>query len=384
MILTDEIKHLFEVVRVKLGAPIRPIQLDDNQMCALLESVIGDYSEKIQNWTIQQNWLTMMGKRFGVQSDPQTFMQQVTMRQLDFTKDYSYWFSKEVGLQQRGHFELKKDFFTIEKGKQVYLIPAGREINNVMYVTPPTTKTAIYGINGGMLDQGLGMGYGQMGGANSIMQGFYIGASFDSALYSAHLKYQNSMLRGDLTFKVTALSTGEHLVHLMSVPGSPNSFGGLALDDAMWSKHYGCHVWYTYYDTFGMNNDEVMQCKLENKDDIVLDPSSVPMSKMQYEFFNEPAKNTIRQLLFAECAMTLAMIRGYASGKVQIPNAEMQLDYAMFMDIGKQEKEKAYEDLKNRLEQMLPWNLAKNYADMVEENQRILRNKAFIKPIMMI
>ena len=88
--------------------------------------------------------------------------------------------------------------------------------------------------------------------------------------------------------------------------------------------------------------------------------------------------------MFAECAMTLAMIRGYASGKVQIPNAEMQLDYALFMDIGKQEKEKAYEDLKNRLEQMLPWNLAKNYADMVEENQRILRNKAFIKPIMMI
>lgn len=376
MIITDEIRRLFDLVRTKLGAPVRPIQLDDNQMCALLENVIGDYSEKVQNWSIQQNWLTMMGQNVGMMSNSQDFLYQVSMRQLDFTKDYSFWFSKEVGLQQRGNFELKKDFFTIEKGKQCYLIPSGREINKVMYVTPPTTKTALYGNFGaGSLDTGIGGGFSQVGNLGGMMTGFYIGAAYDTALYSTHLKYQNSMLRGDLCYKVTAGPQGTHIVHLLSVPGSPNSFGGLALDDSMWSKYYGCVCWYTYYDTVGASDEDVDACRLENKDDIIVDPTTVPMAKMQYEFFNEPTKNTIRQLLFAEAAITLGLIRGTNSGKIHIPNAEMQLDYSIFLDLGKTEKEKTYEMLKERLEAMLPWNMMKNYADMTDDLNRVLTKK---------
>ena len=47
--LTDEIKSLFQRVKVELGAPVRTIQLTDEQMCALLENCIEDYAEKIQN-----------------------------------------------------------------------------------------------------------------------------------------------------------------------------------------------------------------------------------------------------------------------------------------------------------------------------------------------
>ena len=120
MELTQEIKDLFKVVRVMLGAPIRPIQLSDDQLCGLLEIAIGDYAEKVQNWIIQSNWLNFRGKQVQWLTDPQELAHSMTMRQLDFTKDFSYWFSKEVGLQQRGSFELKKDFFQIEKGKQCY------------------------------------------------------------------------------------------------------------------------------------------------------------------------------------------------------------------------------------------------------------------------
>jgi hypothetical protein len=62
----------------------------------------------------------------------------------DMAKDYSYYFSKEVGLQQRGPWELKKDFIEIEPGKQVYIIPAGREINSVMWMNPPTTQASLF------------------------------------------------------------------------------------------------------------------------------------------------------------------------------------------------------------------------------------------------
>ena len=189
MELTQEIKDLFKVVRVKLGAPIRPIQLSDDQLCGLLEIAIGDYAEKVQNWIIQSNWLNFRGKQVQWLTDPQELAHSMTMRQLDFTKDFSYWFSKEVGLQQRGSFELKKDFFQIEKGKQCYLIPSGREINKVMYVTPSTTKAALFG-NLGTLDTGIGGGFGQYGNMGNGMglQGFYIGSAYDTALLSVDLK----------------------------------------------------------------------------------------------------------------------------------------------------------------------------------------------------
>ena len=133
MVITDELKALFKVVRTKLGAPIRAVQLEDNQLCDLLEVAIGDYAEKVQNFVIESQWLNLMGNKT-LLTNPSEVAYALTVRTMDWSRDYSYWFSREVGLQQRGSYELKKDFFQVERGKQVYVIPAGREINKVMYV----------------------------------------------------------------------------------------------------------------------------------------------------------------------------------------------------------------------------------------------------------
>lgn len=154
MQITDEIKTLFAHVRTKLGSPIRIVQLEDDQLCSLLEQCVGDYASYVLNWVIESNWLNMMSNKT-LMSNPAELAYALTTRTLDWSRDFSYWFSREVGLQQRGNWELKKDFFQIEKGKQVYVIPAGREINRVLYVTPSTTKAALYGNIGG-LDTGIG------------------------------------------------------------------------------------------------------------------------------------------------------------------------------------------------------------------------------------
>ena len=134
-------------------------------------------------------------------------------------------------------------------------------------------------------------------------------------------------------------------------------------------------MWYTYYDVHGATDEEIDACRLENKNDILLTPDQVPLSKMRFELMNEPTKQTIRQLLFAEAAMTIALIRGYASGVVKIPQAEMQLDYAQLMDIGKNEKERVMNELKDRLEAMLPWNYIKNMSDLADNLNNILKHK---------
>lgn len=376
MVLTEEIKRLFRTVRTMLGSPIRAVQLEDEQLCDLLDVAIGDYAEKVQNWIIETQWLNLQNKNTLQFQNASELAYAMTVRTMDWSRDYSYWFSREVGLQQRGNYELKKDFFQVEKGKQVYVIPAGREINKVMYVTPSTTKAALYG-SWGTLDTGIGGGFGQLANVGFMggMTGFYVGNVYDTALIAADLKYKNSMLRGDLAYKVTAGPEGTHLVHLLSVPGSPNMIGGVAADDTWgWNKFAQCYVWYTYYDVSGGSEDADL-CRLENKDDVIITPDEVPFDKMRYELMNNPTQQIIRRLLVAEAKILLGIIRGTYSGQVRIPEAEMQMDYNMLLEQGKSEKETVLNELKERLERMTPWNLMEKQATMNDQLIKVLKNK---------
>ena len=377
MVITEEIKSLFHTVRTMLGAPIRSVQLEDEQLCDLLEVAIGDYAEKVQNWVIETQWLNLQNQKTIQFQNANDLAYAMTVRSMDWSRDYSYWFSREVGLQQRGNYELKKDFFQVEKGKQVYVIPKGREINRVMYVTPSTTKAALYG-NLGTLDTGIGGGFGQYGNMGNGMgiTGFYVGSAYDTALMAADLKYKNSLLRGDLAYQVTAGPEGTHLVHLMSVPGSPNMVGGVAADDTWgWNRYANCYVWYTYYDVSGADADGVDQCRLENRDDVVITPDQVPMDKMRYELMNYPTQQIIRRLLVAESKVLLAHIRGTFSGKVSIPSSELTMDYSMFLEQGKSEKETVLNELKERLDRMTPWNMMEKQSVMNDQLIKILKNK---------
>ena len=377
MVLTEDVKALFRTTRTLLGSPVRLVQLEDEQLCDLLDVAIGDYSEKVQNWVIETQWLNIQNKNTFQFQNANELAYAMTVRTMNWSKDYSYWFSREVGLQQRGNYELKKDFFQVEKGKQVYVIPAGREINRVMYVTPSTTKAALYG-NLGTLDTGIGGGFGQYGNMGNGMgiTGFYVGSAYDTALMSADLKYKNSLLRGDLAYQVTAGPEGTHLVHLLSVPGSPNMVGGIAADDTWgWNKYASCYVWYTYYDVSNANEDGIEQCRLENKDDIIITPDQVPLDKMRYELMNNPSQQIIRRLLVAEAKILLGIIRGTYSGAVKIPEAEMQMDYNMLLEQGKSEKETVLNELKERLERMTPWNLMEKQSTMNDQLIKVLKNK---------
>ena len=74
---------------------------------------------------------------------------------------------------------IEKRIFSRLRGKQVYVLPPNREINEVMYVTPSTTKAALYG-SMGTLDTGIGGGYSQLGSmeTESDLEDFSSGSAF--------------------------------------------------------------------------------------------------------------------------------------------------------------------------------------------------------------
>lgn len=366
MRVTEEIQRLFKQVRTACGAPIMEVQLEDTMLCDLLEMCIEDYAEKVQNWLVENQWATLHGKN--VSNTDMAFA--LSTRTLDMMKDYSYWFSKQVGLQQNGPWELKKDFITIEQGKQCYLIPAGREINKVMYVTPPATNAALFANYGG-LDIGFGGGFAQIGGgAYGPIGGFYTAPAADVAYLATDLTYKNRLLRSDLVYKVTAGPEGTKILHLLSTPGSKLSFGymgGVGTGIGL----VGCEVWYTYYDVNSV--DEADECRMANPD-VILSPDQVPLNKLDYAYFNEPTKVIIRQLLVAKAKETLGIVRGTYSGKVGIPQAELALDYQMLLTQGQQEWQKTMENLEKRLERMSPANMLETQAKIVQQTLEIQKH----------
>ena len=361
MKITEEIANLFKRVRSALGAPVRAVELKDEQLCDLLSFCISDYSERVQNELIDNNFVSFYGKK---SADLNALMRGFMLRTLDYTKNYAYWFSKEVGLQQEGPWELKKDFITIEKGKQVYVVPSGRTINKVMYVNPSMTDVAIFGNGGFGAGFGVVPGLGPVSGPAALGRGtgFYTSQVSDIAYTAADLNFKRSLFCGDLTYKVTAGPEGTHLIHLMSTPGSRLSFGFAGMNAGIFGL-VNCQVWYTYYDTSMGGEDE---CMLQHVDDVILRPDQVSLSDVDYAFLNDPSKTIVRQLLVAKAKETLGIIRGKFSGKVNIPQAEMTMDYQMLIQQGKDEYDKTMETLNKRLERLRPVNVMKEQAEMLD------------------
>ena len=382
MAISQEREKLFKQVRTKLGGFIRKTELTDDMLCDLLELAIGNYAEKVQNFIIENNWANLYGKNLSNID----IAYALSVRTLDLMKDYSFYFSKEVGLQQRGNFELKKDFFKIERGKQVYMIPSGREINKVFWITPPTTDAALFANYGGFgvsfghgvtgqMGLGAATAFAGIGGMAGMGAGLWALPAYDVALMSADLSYKNQLIKSDLTYKVTAGPDGTHLVHLMSTPGSRLTFGSGA--SGLYPLE-NCCCWYTYYDVTPENVDE---CRKKNVD-ILLSPDQVPLDKMEYEYLNSPTKALIRQLLIAEAAETLAFIRGKFSGQINMIASPLTMDYAQLMAYGNKEKEAALRSLDERLQRMSPYEVMKKQAELVQD--MIQAKKGVPLPIMVI
>lgn len=367
--ITDEIKSLFQLARTLCGGDVTATEITDNQLCDILQVAVSDYAQKVQMEIIGNQYAGLLGKNL---SNPMDLAYSFAVRSLDLSKQYSYWFSKEVGLQQEGPWELKKDFIKIEPGKQVYAIPAGRTVNKVMYVKPPTTDLALFanymggsvGFMPGLGQIGAGYGYG------AGMGGFYTTQASDVAYLAADLKFKQNLFVSDFVYKVTAGPNGTHLLHLLSTPGSRLSFG-FAGRNAWGTGLVGCEVWYTYYDTSNGDEDE---CLREHMDDVILSPYQVPLAQIDFAFLNEPAKATVRQLFVAKVKQTLGNIRGKFSGKISIPQAELTLDYQMLIQQGKEEYDQAMEFIKVQLERMRPVNILKEQADISDHVLNIKKN----------
>jgi hypothetical protein len=345
MIISADKEKLFNQFRTVLGAPLVKVELKDDQLCTLLEIAIEDYAELAQNFLIEHQWSSLLGANISSTD----FAFALSTRSLNALDQYTYAYSKAVGLQARGPWEMKKDYVNLNAGQQVYQIPAGREINEVLWITPSSTNAALMANFGGF-DFGIGGGYAQTGnglGNSGNNGGYYIAPAFDVLLMAQDLNLKNRLLRSDLTYKITAGPSGTRLLHLMSTPGSRYTLGNSNSSVGLGSLSLaGCQVWYHYYDTATSGTTD--SCRADNPDIIKL-PNEVPLNKLDFSTFNEPTKILVRQLFIAEAKKALGRVRGKFGGIVGPPEAQQTMDYESLLAEGNEEKKEAITKLQERL-----------------------------------
>jgi hypothetical protein len=368
IITPEEKEKLYTQVFHLLGMPVRGIELTQEQMDTFLELSISEYEQYVSDWLIESQWSSLLGLNLDTQSLSRAF----TTRSVDYETQFTYAYSKIVGLQAGGESELKKDYFELVAGQQMYEIPAGREINELLWFSRATLTDSIvdpfiggFGGLGGVGFGGFG-GMAQMGNAGS----YFMMPAFDMLLRMGDRSLKNRLIGGDLTYRITAGPEGKKYIHLYNVPGGRYDFGAIQKNNFQ--------VWYWFYDT--MDRDTC----LEQNRDIVKLPSDVMTEQLTWDKLNKPSQNWVRKYLIAYSKEGLGRIWGKFSGDLQVPDSTIKLDYSSLITEGKDEKQKLIEELMQRLERLRPDKMIERKANEAENLNKSLKFRAMPSPINVI
>lgn len=368
-----ERSKIYTRVKHLLGAPIRSVEVEDEMMDSLMELSIGDYEEYILQWLIDSQWVNLVNLNMTEQS----VARALVTRTMDFEQQFAYSYSKIVGLQTVGPWVLKKDYFILSGGVQNYEIPAGREVNELLWFSnQPWTAFGLGGV-GGFGFGGIGLGANEAGYAQMGYQGSYFMMSgFDYLIRMQEANILNRILGGSLTYRITALPDGKKNIFLYNTPGGRFNWNNYNL-------YSGKAVWYWYYD---IGPEDRAACLKANPDIIKL-PTDVPLEELSWEDLNTPGKQWVRRWFTAYVKETLARVRGKYSGNLKTPDSEIQMDYQSLLTEAKDEKSKLLEELigaEGWLTRLRPEKVMEREALIAENLNKQMKFRAMPRQIYVI
>ena len=356
LIATVDKNKLYTHVKHVLGHPMRPFELKDEMMDSYFEMAIEDYSSIVNMWLIQQQWIGLEG----LSLENSDFVSAFITKPNTYMESFTYAYSRQVGLGTNAPaatgWELKRDFIITEANTQHYIIPKGREVNEVLWETPPE-------IDGGLVDPFALNAWspGMVGWSYLGRPAMYVQPTFSTLLSAQDRRMKQRVMQSILTYRITGMASGEKVLHLYPLPGSRHEISG------QWGNHYaGRKVWYWYYDT----NQEGRDKCLEENNDIVKLPSDAPTKVLDWTKMNDVARQQIRNFLIAQVKIVLGGVRGFYTGELGVTDKQLTMDYRHLLDEGTKLLEDTKKELLEQLSYITQESLTKIRADIAENVNR--------------
>jgi len=363
--ITQEAKtSLFRRIRRKIGEPVMGVELVDEQICECLAESIEEYSSFIHNWALKNR----MSQMLGLPSEVDFTLKYVSSN-FGFEKSFARAYSEQVVGGINSTRPLLLGGITLSAGTQDYVIPNGREINEVLWFTPSFIN--LFGLDP---FANSNIAFSEFGASFAGHTLYHVMPVFDTIITAQSAKLRNKVRGSEYSYRVRGGRDGTHIISLYPIPrpGSASSSGSMGIGGGAGTPGT---LFYYYYDTVGVAGNPLYSGTTANPgysgttdeqgNGLVSGPSDATLYNLTYDEINDVGKTWIKKYTQALSKELLGLgIRGKFSGHLPIPDAELTLNAESLISNGREDKK----ELKIELQAMLD---SVDYKTMLESNAQM-------------
>lgn len=339
---------LFKRIRFFLGEPVMQVELQDEHIETAICMAIEEYSSYVNNWVMQNR----LGEMLGLPSEIDFTMKYVS-NSLYFEKSYSTAFGEQVGLGANSIREVKTGTVQLSAGTQDYLLPAGIEVDQIMWFTPSFIN--LFGLDP---FSNSNIAFTEFGASFAGHTLYHVMPVFDTILTAQAAELRNRVRGSEYSYILRGGPNGQRLLKLLPVPQPGNSNASLGGPGTPGT------LFYTYYDKTSLYSGNTAnpgftgytQSQIDagfQGNGLVSTPADVQLNFLSYNQLNSVAQSWVKRYALALCREILGLsIRGKFNGQLPIPGAELTLNKDDLITTGRDDKEKLIAELKEQLTEL--------------------------------
>ncbi len=356
--------ELYYMIRQDLGEPVVGVELVDAQLEVAFCRAIREYSHYINQWFLENRMSQMLGLPKEID-----FTLKYISNTFSLEKSFTKAYSEQVGMGVNATRELKTASIVLTGGTQNYVIPAGREVNEVLWYTPSYIN--IFGLDA---YANSNIAYQEFGASFQGQALYSVMPVFDTLLSAQAAELRNKVRSSEFSYRIYGGPNGTKVLQLYPVPRNLNDTTG---GNAGASSTPGT-MFYRYHDVVGVAGNSEYSGYTANPgytggtgsqgNGLVAGPSDAQLNYLNYNELNSSSQYWVQKFALAYAMRTLGLaIRGKFSGRLPIPDAEVTLNSADLLTTSNEDMAKLKEELKAELEKL-------NYKALLENNAMMQEN----------
>ncbi len=372
----EKVQRIFRRIRRKLGEPVMGVELVDEQLEECLCEAIEEYSAYIHQWALENRLSQMLGLPNDID-----FTLKFVSQNFGFERTFTTAYAEQVsGLGgMNSNREMKLASITLTAGTQDYIIPSGREINEILWFTPNFIN--LFGLDP---FANSNIAFSEFGASFAGHTLYHVMPVYDTILTAQAAELRNKVRGSEYSYRVRGGANGTKVVSLYPIPRN-NTSAGLGAANMGIGGGAGTPgtMFYYYYDKLGIGGNDAFSGYTANPgftgqtdangnitqgNGLVSGPSDAKLYNLKYDELNDPAKTWVKKYAQAMAKELLGLgVRGKFSGELPIPDATLTLNSSDLITNGREDMRILKEELQTLLDKL-------NYKALLENNALMQEN----------
>lgn len=347
-----EKNRIFNRIRRKLGAPVMGVELLDEQIEECICEAIEEYSGYINDWVLRNR----LGEMLGLPSEIDFTLKYVS-NSLYFENSFASKIGEQVGLGANGTTEVKTTYISLTAGTQDYVIPANREVVDILWYTPAFIN--LFGLDPFSSNN---IAFSEFGASFAGYSLYSVMPVFDTIMTAQAAKLRNRVRGSEYHYMIRPGADGTKTLKLFPVPtNGANSTSGVGpgTPGTMFYTYrdrvgnYGNSDYSGYTANPGFTGTTNADGSIQDGNGLVSGPGDAQLNYISWLQLNSVAQTWVKKYAQALAKELLGIgVRGKFNGQLPIPGAELTLNKDDLISTGREDQQKLLDKLEKDLEEL--------------------------------